>query len=119
MSSKTFKGVLLGCAALVLPSVAAAEPILGPDADLAALAASYERQQDTFARAENGQNLDAFIKADQVTLVRDFFAQPKEFTSFAGKHPFDRRSIAPIFEEAVTVELYEKLDPIFLSNQIR
>src|SRR5437899_8149465 len=75
--------------AVALPAIARADPILGGDADLATLAASYERQQDTFARAESGQSLDAFIKpADQQTVV-DFFAQStKDFQTFSGKHPF-------------------------------
>src|SRR6478672_9994688 len=75
---------------LATSAVAHADPILGNDADLATLAASYERQQDTFARAESGQSLDTFIKpADQQTVV-DFFAQStKDFQTFSGKHPFD------------------------------
>ena len=78
-----------GAIGLLLPSIAHAEPILAADPALDALAASYERQQDTFARAESGQNLDSNIKPDQMQLVRDFFAQAKDFTTFAGKHPFD------------------------------
>jgi hypothetical protein len=75
---------------LATSAVAHADPILGGDADLATLAASYERQQDTFARAESGQSLDTFIKpADQQTVI-DFFAQTtKDFQTFSGKHPFD------------------------------
>jgi hypothetical protein len=46
-------------------------------------------QQDTLARAENGQNLDTSLKAAEVQLVRDFFAQPNDFKTFTGKHPFE------------------------------
>src|SRR4029079_4264803 len=69
----------LACAAVLLPSIARAEPILAADPALDNLAKTYERQQDTFARAESGQNLVAFIKPPDLQLVRDFFAQSKDF----------------------------------------
>ena len=56
-------GLPLAAVLLLSASVANADPILAADPALDALAASYERQQDTFARAESGQNLDAFIQA--------------------------------------------------------
>jgi hypothetical protein len=82
-------GTLLASAGLLVAGAVRAEPILGADPELDALAATYERQQDTFARAENGQNLDAFIKPDQIQLVKDFFGQEKDFKTFSGKHPFE------------------------------
>ncbi len=68
-----------------------AEPILAADPALDALAASYERQQDSFARVESGMSFDSHIKPDQVQVVRDFFAagQDKDFKTFSGKHPFE------------------------------
>jgi hypothetical protein len=74
---------------LLSGSAAHAQPILAADPALDALAASYERQQDTFARAESGQNLDAFIKPADIQTVKDFFAQGQSFQAFTGKHPFD------------------------------
>lgn len=75
--------------ALLLAPAAGAEPILAADPALDALASTYERQQDTFARAESGQNLDAFIKPADLQLVKDFFAQSQTFQAFTGMHPFD------------------------------
>jgi hypothetical protein len=83
-----FAAALLGSVVLTV-SPAGADPILAADPALDALAASYERQQDTFARAESGQNLDAFIKPADIQTVKDFFAQGQPFQTFAGKHPFD------------------------------
>jgi hypothetical protein len=83
LAAAIFGGLLLSSAA------ADAQPILAADPALDALAASYERQQDTFARAESGQNLDAFIKPADLQTVKDFFAQSQTFQVFAGKHPFD------------------------------
>ncbi len=74
---------------LSVASAAHAEPILDTDAQLDALAATYERQQDTFARMESGQSLDALVKAGDMQTVVDFFAQPADFTTFTGKHPYD------------------------------
>ncbi len=82
-------------AAALLPALvlgtgsAGAEPILGNDPALAAQAATYERQQDTFARVECAQNLDVNVRAADVDLVRDFFAQAEDFRTFSGKHPFE------------------------------
>lgn len=76
-------------AAAFLTGAAHAEPILASDPTLEALAAGYERQQDTFARSESGQNFDAFIKPSDMQLVTDFFAQGADFQTFAGRHAFD------------------------------
>lgn len=77
-------------------AVADAQPILDADPALDALAASYERQQDTFARSESGQNLDAYIKPGDIQTVKDFFAQGQSFQAFSGKHPF---SVVESFDE--------------------
>lgn len=82
-------GLPLAAVLLFSASVANADPILAADPALDALAATYERQQDTFARAESGQNLDAFIKPADIQSVKDFFAQGQSFQAFTGKHPFD------------------------------
>ncbi|HEY8078893.1 MAG TPA: MYXO-CTERM sorting domain-containing protein [Labilithrix sp.] len=74
---------------LAVASTAHAEPILDADPQLDALASTYERQQDTFARMESGQSLDAFVKAADIQTVKDFFAQPADFATFTGKHPYD------------------------------
>ncbi len=82
-------GLPLAAAVFLFSTAAAADPILAADPALDALAATYERQQDTFARAESGQNLDAFIKPADIQSVKDFFAQGQSFQAFTGKHPFD------------------------------
>lgn len=82
-------GLPLAAVLVLSASVANADPILAADPALDALAATYERQQDTFARAESGQNLDAFIKPADIQSVKDFFAQGQSFQAFTGKHPFD------------------------------
>ena len=79
--------VVLG--ALLVPAVAHAAPILGSDSDLATIATSYERQQDTFARAESGMNFDANIKNAERATVEGFFAQDKDFETYAGKSVFE------------------------------
>lgn len=63
-------------------------PILASDATLEARAASYERQDDTFARSECGMNWDAEIKASDRALVEGFFAQSKSFEEYAGRSAF-------------------------------
>src|SRR5438552_1883209 len=81
---------------LLVCARAAAEPILpapsgpGADADLAAKAAGYQRQQDVFATRENGLSLDVFFDPAAVDKVRAFFAQSADadFAHFAGMHPF-------------------------------
>jgi hypothetical protein len=83
-----FAASILG-AVLLSSTAAEAQPILAADPTLDALAASYERQQDTFARSESGQNFDALIKAADLQTVKNFFGQSQSFQAFTGKHPFD------------------------------
>src|SRR5688500_8144043 len=88
--SPPMKTALFSIAILLsLPAVAHAAPILGADPALETLAAGYERQQDTFARSENGMNLDAFVKEADRQLITDFFAQNEDWQTFAGKHVFE------------------------------
>ncbi len=75
--------------AVALAPPASAEPILPADAAVDAIAASYERQQDTFARAESGQSFDAAIRAEDRAEVEAFFLQDQEFLAFTGRHPFE------------------------------
>lgn len=91
MAGRTGATALVVAALSSFASPALAEPILAADPTLDALAASYERQQDSFARVESGMSFDSHIKPDQVQVVRDFFAagQDKDFETFSGKHPFD------------------------------
>lgn len=78
-----------GAAALALATqTASAAPILAADATLDARAASFERQDDTFARAECGMNWDAEIKQADRALVEGFFAQSKSFEDYAGRSAF-------------------------------
>jgi hypothetical protein len=80
--------LVVGLSVCALP-VAAAPILSGSEANLTALADGYQRTQDVFATAENGLSLDPIVKAADVDTVRAFFAQPKDFTAFAGKAPFD------------------------------
>ncbi len=81
---------------LLVSSSALADPILLPpdtspaDQALAQLAAGYQRQQDVFATRELGLSLDTWIKADDVSVVKNFFAQTAvdDFQTCTGQHPF-------------------------------
>lgn len=79
----------LGAAAVAFPSAARAQPILEPDPVVDGLAADYERQQDTFGRAEAGQSFDSFVFPEHMQLVTDFFGQGEDFQTFTGMHPFE------------------------------
>lgn len=83
------KTILFSTMLLLAPAIAHAAPILAPGGAAEDLAKGYERQQDTFARSENGMNLDAFIKESDRQLITDFFAQSEEWQTFAGKHVFE------------------------------
>jgi MYXO-CTERM domain-containing protein len=73
---------------------ALADPILPApsasaiDGTLSTLAQGFQRQQDTFATAENGLSLDVISNPADVATIRAFFAQSADFQTFAGKHPF-------------------------------
>ncbi len=77
-------------------SPALASPILAPpgdaafSAELASLAAGYQREQDVFATLENGLSLDPIFLPGEVQTVKDFFAQTAtdDFEQFSGKHPY-------------------------------
>ena len=79
-----------GCAATLalVSGTSSGAPILASDAALEGRAASYERQDDTFARSECGMNWDAEIKAADRALVEGFFAQGKSFEEYAGRSAF-------------------------------
>lgn len=78
----------LGTAFGLFAGGAVGAPILASDTTLDARAASYERQDDTFARSECGMNWDAEIKAGDRALVEGFFAQSKSFEEYAGRSAF-------------------------------
>ncbi len=88
MSSKRFiTGGFL--ASTLLAGTAHAEPILGSDPALAAIATSYERQDEVFARGECGMNWDTHVKAADRALVEGFFKQDKDWQTYAGKSAFE------------------------------
>ncbi|MBS2012215.1 MAG: hypothetical protein JST00_04980 [Deltaproteobacteria bacterium] len=80
----------IGCATSLVIAArgSSAAPILAQDAALDARAASFERQDDTFARSECGMNWDAEIKASDRALVEGFFAQSQPFEAYAGRSVF-------------------------------
>ncbi len=81
-----------------------AEPLLpapgdaGVDRQLADLAAGFQRQQDVFATAELGFQLDVWVNPADVATVQSFFAQSlsDDFQQVTGRHPF---SVVSTFEE--------------------
>lgn len=78
-------------ASVLLPAIASAAPLLGPDPALEAKARGYARQHEVLTSRENGLFLDAFIKPADIPLVEGFFAQTAQpdFKAYSGRDPFD------------------------------